>query len=315
MSDNITYKIEEIERLVDYFDKYSDFNNAYDIYKELKKYLDGSIIRSSDPELYKIFFKFLIKLEFLSLNYFDDWNEIGKLLAEHLDKVFELEYFDLWNKIETNLLLTDDMDERDEIKKELIKKLSESENIIINKNEYPNNKKIPITVSDWINDINININSKNISTFEKTKYLTNSPNTAPLKEKDKRKIRILYDLYEKLKLSSKTPQGYENDVPIEINGQLYIFRRGQMELLKNISEYSKDLSGPPKTKEEKTIDELVNKKKQVENIGIAKMAIDEQIEMTKKIEDLKILSNRYRDNSLQKKVIEEEIRKLERDVN
>jgi len=302
--------IEELKSQIKSYDEYDDFKGAYGAYKELKKYLDESDLRFSNPESFKQFFNLLTKLKFLSLNYFDNWEEIGDLISKHLDKVFELEHFDLWNKIETNLLSTDDMDERDEIKKGLIKKLSESDKVIINKIGYPQKSNLPLTIADWIKDININVGYKNTSSFEKTKYLTNSSNIIVLKNEDKRKIKILFDLYEKLKLSSKTPQGYEDDVPIEIDGELYIFRRGMMEPLKNILKYTKDLSGPPKTQEEKKIDELKERLPQEEGFG--KMASEEGISDTQKIDELKIMANRYKDNSLQRRAIEEEIRKLER---
>jgi hypothetical protein len=300
--------IEKVENTISTISGDREGKAAYILYKDLNGFLAKSDLQYSNLELYKRFFNALMKLKFLSLNFFNDWEEIGNLIKNSLDKIFDLEDYDIWNKIETNLLAIDDLDERDEIKKELVKKLSESEDVIIAKSNYPNNPKLPLTVAGWIKDININVGYKNISSFEKTKYLTNSSNTILLNAEDKGKIKILFELYDRLKLSSKTPQGYEDDVPVEVNGVTYIFSRGQMKPLKDVFKYTKDISGPPQSETEKNVASLEAQKQASQ--GIASKVIDEEIDNTKKIEDLQIMANKYKDNSLQKRAIEEEIRKL-----
>lgn len=307
----INLDIKKLEDLVKDYDKYNDFKEAYDLHKKLNEIIVKTDLRNSNPKEYRQIYILVIKLKFLSLNFFDDWEEIGSFLKDHLDKALELEYFDLWQKIETNLLVEENMDERDLIKRELLKKLSESNCTIVDRDSYRSKQAPLLTVADWIRDFNYIFGSQAISTLEKTKYLANGKSIIDLKENDKKKIKKLLELYEKLKLSSNTPQGYEESIPIDINGELYIFRRGEMQPLKNILKSPKDVIGPPKTTEEKRIEDLVVKKKEVGEENLAGRVVGEEIDNTKKIEDLKIMLNKYKNNSLQKRAIEEEIKKLE----
>jgi hypothetical protein len=302
------YKIEEVEKKIEILEDYNDYKAAFNFYSELKNFLNESDLKFSEPSLYKRFYNSLMKLKFIALNYFDDWEDIGNLLANYLNQALELKNLDLWNKIETNLIAIRSLEERDEIKKELIKRLTESKETIIEKRDYLDKINLPSTTADWIKDFNINLGIQNTSAFDKTKYLTNSKNIMALKEGDRTKIKILLELYEKLKLSSKTPQGYEDDVPVAVNGVLYIFHRGQMEPLKDIYKYTKDIGSPPQTQTEKSVASLQAQKQTTQ--GIASKVIDEEIDNTKKIEDLQIMANKYKDNSLQKRAIEEEIMKL-----
>lgn len=309
MSNKFNIAIKEIEVAIKMLDESDDFKAAYDLYKTIKDLLDKSDLKSVDPELYKKYIDALVRTKFLALNFFDDWEEVGDLIKDHLSKALEFKYYDLWNKIEIKLLMTDNLDERDEMKNDLIKKMSESDDAVISKGNYPNNPKLPIIVADWIKDININVGYKNVSSFEKTKYLTNSANIVTLKEDDKRKIKILFEFYEKLKLSSKTKEGFEDEVPVVVNGETYIFHRGQAEPLKNVLKYMRDISGPPQSETEKNVANLQAQKQTMQ--GLAGKVIDEEIDNTKKIEDLQIMGSKYKDNSLQKRAIEEEIKKLE----
>ena len=90
--------------------------------------------------------------------------------------------------------------------------------------------------------------------------------------------QILFDFYENLKYSSKTKQGIEESFPMLINGKLIIFKNGEAE---EISDKVVDLIKKVKINEDKN-----------------------------KI-DLKSLAAQYPAGSLERKTIEEEIRKME----
>jgi len=59
------------------------------------------------------------------------------------------------------------------------------------------------------------------------------------------------------------------------------------------------------------IETLKREGEKIAEKDIEKLALREEIEAKKKIEDLKILANRFKAGSLQRRAIDEEIKKLE----
>ncbi len=76
-------------------------------------------------------------------------------------------------------------------------------------------------------------------------------------------------------------------------------------------EKARTVSGPPKTEEEKKIEKLKELEKRYSDNSLEKRVIDEQIEKEEKINALKYLASQYSENSLERKAIEEEIKKME----
>lgn len=271
---NNNYTIKEIKQKVDEFSEYDDFRGAYECYKELKEKLEESRLKQTDPKLYGQYYNLLVKLKFLSLNFFDDWGEVEKLLKNHFEAVYNINYYNLWNKLKINLLTVPDLKKRDEIKNSLKKALLSCNRIIIDKEKNKDIKNFPKTVAEWLNDFNINLGIGKIDNLKKIKYLTNGENVKKLSERDKNRIKYLLNLYEKLKFSSLTPQGFEEDVPIVIEGKFYIFKQG---VLEPIGHEERTLSGIPKSEEEKSLDELKQMAKQYEPGSLERKAIEEEM--------------------------------------
>lgn len=143
-------------------------------------------------------------------------------------------------------------------------------------------EKLP-TVGNWVKDYNSVLGTGVIDKLKRTQYLTNGKNIKNLNEKEKKKIRILLDLYERLKLSSLTLEGLEEDIPVDEENMKGIIKRGVFEPYKETKE-DKLFWGKIKSSEE----------------GEKKIGLDELREMT----------NKYPTGSLERKVIEEEIEKL-----
>ncbi len=277
-------KIITIQEVKEKINEFSEFNNsrgAYEYYKKLKNFLDKSNLKEDNPEIYGDYYKYFIRLKFLALEFFEDWAEVENLLGKHFEKVFGIKYYDLWNKTKLKLLTIPQLDERSKIKKRLKKILLECNRVIINKDKYEKFKNFPLSVAEWLKDYNANLGIGEVDSLKRIKYLTDSENIKKLDKEDKDKLIILFNLYENLKFPSDTPRGYEEDIPMVINGKYFIFTNGQAEEIK------------PKV------------------IDLIKSIKVDFGEAEEKDERLREMLNRYPMGSLERRAIEEEIRKLE----
>ena len=73
------------------------------------------------------------------------------------------------------------------------------------------------------------------------------------------------------------------------------------------------ITGPPKTTAEKNIEIMEEEASHYRNDSLEKLAVEEEIEHEKKIEELRFMSTKLAEGSLEKKAIEEELRKIEHD--
>jgi len=272
------YTIQEVKERIDIFSEFNYIRSAYEYYKELKDYLAGSGLKQSDPKLYGEYYRYLIRLKFLSLEFFDDWKEVEELIKNHFEEIYKIEFYDLWNKIKIKILSVPDLKKRDEIKQKLKKVLLDCNRVIIDKSKHK--KGFPATVSQWLKDFTANLGIGKIDNLKRVQYLTNSENIKKLEESDKHKLKILFDLYGKLGLSSNSPEGLEDDIPMVINEKNIIYTGGQAEEIS------------PKV---------------MEMIKSIKMGDEEESESST---DLQKLVSKYPEGSLERKAVEEEIDKV-----
>lgn len=275
--------IQSINQAIEIFSQYNLAKEAYAFYKAINGYVEENNLKQADPVLYGKYYKALLKLKFIALNMFDDWPETENLLKNHLEIIFEMKFYDLYNKIEVKLIYEPSLKRRDEIKDNLKKALLNSQSKLIDKGkiDLPN---FPVTVSAWLKDFISKVGLKQIDKFKKVQYLTDSENIKKLNDKDKEKIRILVDLYENLSLSSNSAAGFEEDVPIKYNGKLGIFSKGEFHEI-----------------DQKSIDKM----KEIS------LKIKGSVNENKNIAELKQLAAGYPPGSLERKAVEEEIRKQE----
>ena len=273
-----------IEEIKNNFKKFIGTDNFYSIflyYKGLKEFIEINNFKEKSPKEYRIYYNYQLKLKFLSLNFFDDWNEINKLLKNHFEIVYDIDYYNIWEKLKINLVAIYDLDKRDEIKKQIKNTLLNCNRKILEKKKYNKFLNFPLSVQDWLKDYNVNLGFKDVDNLKRAQYLINSENTKRLNSEDRNKIKILFDLYEKLKISSNSQKGFEESVPMMINGKFVIFKDGETE------EVSNDLF------------EMIRSIKIKDDSG-------------NNFAELKQMLNKYPSGSLEYKVIQEEIEKLNR---
>jgi len=180
----------------------------------------------SDPELYNQYKDFWAKASFVGLNALHD-EEVINLFKNNLLSAFSINdydaYKDVVNKLKVVLLKKGSLDYRDALKNDL-------RDAILQNNQAPFVAAVPQkTIAQWIKDYVGAVGIKPISDKLKLiEYLNKLSIELHLNSSDREKLLKLFNLFEFLKLSSYTPQGYETVIPlIDFNGKFKLYDDGR----------------------------------------------------------------------------------------
>jgi hypothetical protein len=302
-------QLKQIDNLIEVLAESNDFKIAFDLYKKIKTFLDNNTdLKEKDNFSYKKFKQALLKSKFLCLNYFDDWQEINELLRNNLDLAFEMPGYDFWSKLKVNLQYISDWEERDEIKKKLVKSVRACNKSIIDDNKYQG--QVITKISDWIKNFISNLNfDKRVDPVKKAEYINNNNELKKLKVEDKQKVVALLNLYESLSVSSQQKYGFEDTVFMVVDGKRIILTRNgiddvdaEIKKIRNVKDYQEDKENE------------VNKKD--EDIVELDESSDEEEDYTpdsgEKLLILKSMLSEYEPDSLEAKALQEEINRLKK---
>ncbi len=306
--------LEELQSKVDKIEFHNDTNEANKVFLFLYRAIKDNDDKIK-PELLPIYKKLLTKLRFiLFLNLSDD--DVMKLISRHLLVGLKMKYFDLLSALKFRIS-TIYVTERDKYKQKIIKVIFSNKEKITTHHIVVNNKKVEPTISNWIQNYNSYLGTGPKSELEQGKYFINNKDFIKLNNKEKKLLKKLFSIYEYLKRSSLTPEGNEDrKVVKEIGGKIYVMEDGKFidvktsEIKGKVREGVK--LGPPKTEEEKKIEELKKIEEKYSDTSLEKKVLDEQIEKEQKLNELKYMATKYPEGSLERKAIEEEIKKMER---
>lgn len=228
----INKNFEKISELAKVFVKHNDGYFANQLYQKLNKLLDDHPnLKSDNLDLFNKYKNILIQLQFTSLNFFEEKDWID-LLKNYLNIALDIEELDLREKLKTVLVFYRDFNIRDNLKKKFLASISSCKQPIIRGYKIDG---MPVKISEWINNLIINLGMPPFDLLKKQEYLTNNDFVKNLSQEDKQKIRKLLDLYEYLSLSSNTKEGNENVVPMKLNNKFIILDQG------NVKELDKEL--------------------------------------------------------------------------
>ncbi len=272
-----------------------------------------------NPDLYDFYRKALIKAQFIALPLLDN-NVAIDLLKNHFITQFEIDFYDLLDKFRTKLINIPVYEDRDALRREIGKILLDSGQLLTG-GAMP-----PRTVGEWIKDYSAKLGIGRADSLKRTQYFLDLGRERKLSEKDQRKLKALFDLYEETKISSLEPFGYDYDVPIIVDGKYFIFKRGILEKLEgNENEFNR-INGLLKTGEEEAAAAAGQKPAiapgapRAKGIPVSPRGVPASSSATgfaalsaadKQIDDLKQTAAKYRPGSLQRKAVEAEIKKLE----
>ncbi len=291
------YTIEEVEKRIKQFDELDLGREAFWYLQGLDEYLKNNKIKEKDNAKYK---KYRILLKFLCLDFLKTWDEVKDLIRYHYAAINDLEYYNLWEKIKLKLLVTPSLEDRDEVKEGIKNVLLKNNQMLLSSAKYSNIKDMPLSLADWLNDYNSSLGIGKVDNLKRVEYFTNNVKLNRLEKKDREKVKDLLDLYEKTKYSSKEVQGMEDDVPMVLNGKFTMFSDGEAttvdEELKNMI---RSVSNP----------ELkIDTSKSWQPLSAPKAKEEEEIE------NLQKMAENYELGSLERRAIEEEIRKMKLNI-
>jgi predicted house-cleaning noncanonical NTP pyrophosphatase (MazG superfamily) len=305
-------QLKQIDNLIEVLAQSNDFKVAFGLYKKIKSFLDNNHdLKEKDNITYRKFKQALLKSKFLSLNYFDDWQEISELLKDNLDLAFEMPGYDFWSKLKVNLQYINDWEERDEIKKILVKSVRACNKSIIDDSKYQ--EQVLTKISDWIKSFISHLDfEEKVDPVKKAEYINNNREIKKLKIEDKQRAVALLNLYEALSVSSQQKYGFEDTVFMVVDGKRIILTRNgiddvdaEMKKIRNIKAYQENTNDEDNDDVIRDINEFDGSNEE-EDLELEDYTPD----AGEKLLILKGMLSEYEPDSLEAKALQEEINRL-----
>ena len=291
--------LENLNKLEEIFKstyEFSDLDVAKKIYDNLNKVLTKEEERKN-PELFKKYQHLKAKYGFVCLATLSE-KQILDLLESHLAVMLEIPEYNLWENLKKYLVVFYDYKERDRIKNEIKNILIKNKARITKTNLLLDNRETAGTLDNWLRDYHIYLGLGPADRLKFTEYFVSSLNIKRATTEEKERIKFLFNFYEKLKLSSNSPQGFEEKVLMKINGKLQIWKDGRLENLDPVAVKAvEDLEARGFFKEEIKAENKI--------VGVGN---------TNDIEELKQLAANYPADSFERKAVEEEINRVTRNA-
>jgi len=199
-----------------------EYRAGYVLARELKAALSSL---SLTPEVEAVYNDLLIRLEFLALNYWPD-RTFYQLFSNNLSPVLADVDLLIIERITARLIESHVLD-RDSIRQQILRYLRQNQNLLTKNYIDVNGKNVAGTIANWLTDYQGKVSDEAISQIARTRYLAQDKNTKTLSAEEKLKLTRLIEVFEFLKLSSTTPEGYEQDIIfIDRDGKTKIFAHG-----------------------------------------------------------------------------------------
>lgn len=237
--------------------------------------------RQKNPEILKKYEALIVQLRWIALPLLNK-ADVLDLFNRYFTEILKIEYFDLDEKARSFLIGAAMHEERDTIKSELRSALSKNDNMITSKKLINN---MPPTIENWLKIYISSLGAGIVDNMKLRQFYIDNKDFNALTEEEKNKIETLYKFYEKLKFSSLTVAGVEENIPVVTSNFKGYIRKGQLE---------KD--APMDKKMEKIF-------KIVANI-LGRENINQNYSKS-----LQQLASQYQEGSLERRAIEEEIKK------
>ncbi|MFH1838464.1 MAG: hypothetical protein ABH808_03155 [Candidatus Kuenenbacteria bacterium] len=221
-----TETCEAFEKGVNDFVKFNMVNEASGFAKNLMLLINGfPKFKETYPYLFERYQNLILQTKWLALPRFSEKEIIG-LFEENFTKIFELEFYNLWSKIEMKLISIAFCEDRDEFKKKIREALLRNKENFSSEIIIQDDKKYKPTVSNWLLLYNKILGTESINRLKIAQFFVSNPNIKKLNSEEKDKLRTLINLYERLKLSSLTLEGFEEEIPVNEPGRKGIIKAG-----------------------------------------------------------------------------------------
>jgi len=234
-----------------------------------------------------------IALQFLIIPFLRT-RQISELLSRHLYGGLHIEDIDIRERIKKKLLFLD-LSDRDNCKKELKNSLINNQERITQEVALDDGRKLSKT-SEWIKDYSRQFKGKRGNTVGQAEYYSQS-NFTRLSPEEQALLKKIFALYKFLDISSLTPGGFEDDLLIkDKDGKIKTTNKGQVVTLYSPAE-NKISANNNKNIAKKTENKKIESKNQL-NSNQDKLA------------ELQSIAAQYPEGGLERRAIEEEMKKL-----
>ncbi|MFZ5391229.1 MAG: hypothetical protein ACOZAJ_03080 [Patescibacteria group bacterium] len=208
---------------------FNDVDEAYWLVKNLKPFMKDKDFLNDNSDIAKRYRSLFYRCEFVCLDLLPD-QEVLDLFQHHFAEFFSIyQNIDLWSRIRAILLARYILEDRDSFKQKIRKALENNQELLGQGNIFVADEQKPATISNWLLDYTGNVGTGKSESLKKAEYLTNSLNVKALSSINREHLRELINFYEKLKISSLSPEGLEDPVGTEIDGKQVTFREGNFE--------------------------------------------------------------------------------------
>ena len=310
--DNLNNKIlfDELINEIDKIEFHNDVNSAFNVLHGIEKTIKDNK-KSAELKFRDEYKLIILKLKFILFVSLSD-HEILELFDKYFSIGIKMAYIDILEKLKLKISFMPILD-RDSYKRHIVNIILDNNEEITDKSIIIDNKKARPTISNWFRDYNKYLGTGLKSNLDQGNYFINNKNFNQLEKLEKLEIKELFGIYEYLKRSSNNLDGNEDDMTInDVDGKIYILQNNKfVDVEKETTGQTRRITGPPKTEEEKKIDELRREEEQFSEGGLERLAIEEEIDNKKKLESLKIEANKYIEGSLERMAVEEEIRRFD----
>ena len=203
---------------------------------------DHPELSKDHQEVYQRLDESVIHLKYLCLFRLKE-KEIIDLMQYHFVEVFDMPDYSLWNYLAIKISSIVFFEDQDVFKDRVRRAIITNKQYLTKERPVLNNIEQPPTVANWIRDYTRAAEGES-NTLSLLEYLQQSQNTRHLSNDDQYRLSVLLHLYEKLRLSSFSAEGFPESVTIrDENGHLLIFDEGHLEDISSNLEVNKIIKG------------------------------------------------------------------------
>lgn len=313
IQEQLKYHIEEVREAI----IANDAPSAFRLARELTNYVKQKGFKRSNTDLFQRYMEIIAKLKWVGLPLFSH-DDVMALFEKNFQEALDIPLFNLRDKVFSAMAHILTLEERDQWKKD-IREIINRNKALLTKTNLKNKKRG--TVENWIKNYVSEIGLKKAESIKFENYFTSNENVILLPPEEKNLLKDFLFFYEYLKTSSLSPEGLEDRPLISDSKDSYILGEGTAEpvrvtkMQEKISRIVEEvLSGkkPVKAQEPKPEAEEISAQPASQESAPKEKKPEPEEEKDPRILELEKEIKAYPDGSLERKMIEQEIKKIKK---
>ncbi|MDD2646756.1 MAG: hypothetical protein PHV78_03100 [Patescibacteria group bacterium] len=191
------------------------YNGLIKKYRQNQKLLEDFLkqnpsLSNIDPRFFQEVQDMLLMLKWYSFNYLTD-QEIIEMFRNHVSVVLNDDTFPIEEALKIAFLGMSILNDRDVLKKQIKEALLQNKEKITSQLIKLKDSSVEGTIGNWLQLYNSVVGVELVDSLKLAEFFVKNKNFTALMDLEAGKIKKLLALYEKLKLSSLTPEGLEEE--------------------------------------------------------------------------------------------------------